>query len=138
MGRVLIIVVAVWCVGERSARAVELRSELSIGREFVYLTNGVETEVFDGQLGLGAGLTMVSDYTIERYGATALVEYRGAHFSTGVAATFGPRQERRGWASLDPHAELQVERGAWSTRVAAGGLLRRIEGAGHVRSVAVR
>ena len=80
---------------------------------------------------------MISDYAIERYGAAALVEYRGERVSAGVAATFGPRQERRGWASLDPHAELQVARGAWSTRAAAGAVLRRIEVAAHVGSITI-
>jgi hypothetical protein len=124
-----------WCCASgASAHAVEMRGELAIGREFVYATSGVEAEVLDGQLGLGAGLTMISDYAIERYGVHALIEYRGAHVTAGVAATFGPRQERRGWASIDPHAELQLQRRSWDVRVGGGVLLRRIDVAAPRRS----
>ena len=109
------------------AWAVDVRSELTAGREFVFWTNDVEVELVDGQLALGGGVTMVSDYTIERYGAQTLVEYRGDWASAGVAAAFGPRQAGRGWASIDPHAELQRSFGRWHLRADAGVLLRRID-----------
>ena len=109
------------------ALAIEVRSELTVGREFVYLTDDVEAELADGQLALGAGITMVSDYAIERYGAQALLEYRGDKVSAGVAATFGPRQEERGWASVDPHLELRLPIGVTTIRLEAGTLLRRID-----------
>lgn len=119
------------------ARAVDVRSELTIGREFVYLTGDVEQELVDGQLALGAGLTMVSDYRIERYGAQGLVEYRGDHVSAGVAAAFAPRQAGRGWASLDPHAELQWALGRARLRGDGGVLLRRVDAALRRTTVAV-
>lgn len=114
---------------EESARALETRSELTIAREFVFLTNDLAVELVDGQLALGGGITMVSDYAIERYGAQALIEYHGAHVAAGVAATFGPRQTGRGWASLDPHVEALAESGRWKIRVEGGVLLRRIDAA---------
>jgi hypothetical protein len=108
-------------------RAFEARSELTMGREFVFLTSELEVELIDGQLALGGGITMVSDYTIERYGAQALIAYRGEHASAGVAAAFGPRQEGRGWASLDPQGELRFTIGRWSLHAEGGVLLRRVD-----------
>ena len=116
-----------WCGAV--AHAIEVRSDLSIGREFVYLANDVESEVLDGKLALGAGLTMVSDYAFERYGVQGLVEYRGEHVSAGVAAAFAPRQAKRGWAALDPHVELQAAFGRLQLDGSAGVLLRRIDAA---------
>ena len=122
---------------EAIAGAVDIRSELTAGREFAFLTNDLETELLDGQLALGGGITMVSDWSIERYGVQALVEYRGAHVVTGVAATFGPRQEQRGWASLDPHAELTLEGARWRLVSDAGVLLRRIDAQVRHKNVAL-
>jgi hypothetical protein len=127
MRTALAMMVAWMAASESIARAIEIRSELTMGREFAFLTNDLEAEVLDGQLALGGGITMVSDYTIERYGVQALVEYRGAHVSAGVAATFGPRQEQRGWTSLDPHLEIPIERGRWRLLLDGGVLLRRID-----------
>lgn len=112
---------------EAFAGSVDVRSEVTAGREFIFWTNDLEVEVADGQLALGGGVTLVSDYSIERYGAQALVEYRGDHVAAGVAATFGPRQSGRGWASLDPHVETSWARGRWRWRVDGGLLLRRID-----------
>ncbi|MDB4966991.1 MAG: hypothetical protein JWN44_2680 [Myxococcales bacterium] len=137
MRKLLFIAMAWVNVGGSLAHAVELRSELAVGKEFVYVTNGAETELLDGQLGIGAGLTMVSDYATERYGAHGLIEYRGAYLSAGVTATFGPRQQRRSWASVDPHAELHVEGQRWSVRADTGVLLRRIDVAAPVGSISV-
>jgi len=126
------------CASHRSiAGAVELRSELTAGREFVFLTNDVTVELLDGQLALGGGVTLVGDYVSERYGAQALVEWRGEGASAGVAASFGPRQDGRGWASLDPHAELERTFGRWHLRADAGVLLRRIDATARRRAIAV-
>ncbi len=119
------------------ARAIDVRSELTVGREFVFLTNDLERELLDGQLALGAGVTMVSDYRVERYGAQALIEYRGEHVVAGLEATFGPRQEARGWASLDPHVGLDYVLGRWSLHGDGGVLLRRIDAAARRASVEV-
>lgn len=127
MRKSLVLVIAVLASRATPARALDVRSELTIGREFVYLTNDLDAEVADGQLGLGAGVTMVSDYRIERYGVQALIEYRSERVTTGVAATFAPRQEGRGWASLDPHATLQLARGRWHVELDGGVLLRRLD-----------
>jgi hypothetical protein len=127
MRKSLALLIAAFVSRATPAHALDARSELVVGREFVYLAGGVDTELVDGQLGLGAGITMVSDYQIERYGVQGLVEYRGEHVSSGVAATFGPRQEGRGWVSLDPHASLQLGRGRWRFTVDGGILLRRLE-----------
>ena len=127
MRRALAFVLALLASSAPLARAVEVRSELTAGREFVFLTNDVEVELLDGQLALGGGVTLVSDYSVERYGAQALVEWRGEHASAGVAASFGPRQTGRGWASLDPHAALERTRGRWHFAADAGLLLRRID-----------
>jgi hypothetical protein len=129
MRKTLALTIALLASGATQARAVELRSELTIGREFVFLTNDLEVELLDGQLALGGGVTMVSDYVHERYGAQALIEYRGDHVAFGVAAAFGPRQERRGWASVDPHAEGQLTIGRWHLRGDGGVLMRRIDAA---------
>jgi hypothetical protein len=110
-----------------NARGTEVRGEVTVGRDFLYTSSDVETEVFDGQLGLGAGLVMVSDFINERYGAQGLIEYRGEHVSAGVNASFGPRQLARGWASLDPHAELRFELNRLILRSQAGVLLRRVD-----------
>lgn len=123
--------------GESFAAAIEVRSDLTIGREFVFLSNDLEAELLDGQLALGGGMTMVSDYAIERYGVQAFVEYRGARVNTGVAATFGPRQEQRGWASLDPHAQLTFEGTSWRLVVDGGVLLRRVDAQARRTRVAV-
>jgi hypothetical protein len=112
---------------ESVASAIEVRTELTLGREFAFLTNDLEAELLDGQLALGGGMTMVSDYKLERYGVQALIEYRGTHVSTGVAATFGPRQEQRGWASLDPHAEATLSGARWQLVLDGGVLLRRVD-----------
>lgn len=109
------------------AHAVDVRSEVTAGREFVFWTNDLEVELADGQLALGGGVTVVSDYAIERYGAQALVEYRGEHVAAGVAASFGPRQNGRGWASLDPHVEMSRTHGRWGWRADGGVLLRRVD-----------
>jgi hypothetical protein len=127
MRKTLVLAIIMIVSRASDAWAVDARSELTIGREFVFWTNDVEVELVDGQLALGGGVTMVSDYSIERYGAQALVEYRGDWASAGVAAAFGPRQAGRGWATLDPHAELQRTFGRWHLRADAGVLLRRID-----------
>ena len=128
MRRMLAVAIAFAAASRGSpAHAVDVRSEVTAGREFVFWTNDVEVELADGQLALGGGVTLVSDYTIERYGAQALVEYRGEHVSAGVAAAFGPRQSGRGWASLDPHVETSRTHGRWRWRADGGVLLRRID-----------
>ena len=137
MRRTAALVIALIAAPGSLAHAVDVRSELAAGREFVFLANDVEVELLDGQLAIGGGITLVSDYTIDRYGAQALVEYRGEWASVGVAATFGPRQAGRGWASLDPHAELQRTLGRWQLRGDAGVLLRKIDGQAHRRVVDV-
>ncbi|HWE28174.1 MAG TPA: hypothetical protein VHB97_09240 [Polyangia bacterium] len=88
-------------------------------------------------MALGGGVTLVSDYATERYGAQALVEYRGERVSAGVAAAFGPRQAGRGWASIDPHAELQRTIGRWRLRGDLGVLLRRIDAQARRKVLAV-
>jgi hypothetical protein len=137
MRRTLAVLIALLWSPRSIAHATEVRSELTAGREFVFLTNDVEVELLDGQLALGGGLTLVGDYSTERYGAQALVEWRGERASAGVAATFGPRQAGRGWASLDPHAEAERTVGRWRLRGDAGVLLRRIDAAAHRRPIAV-
>lgn len=127
MRKSLALVVAMLASRALPAHALDVRSELTVGREFVYVASDLDTELVDGQLGLGAGMTMVSDYEIARYGVQALVEYRGAHVTTGVAATFGPRQEGRGWASLDPHASLHLATARWRLEADGGVLLRRLD-----------
>ncbi len=127
MRKSLVLVFVVIAGHASPARALDVRSELTVGREFVYLTNDLESELADGQLALGAGMTMVSDYVIERYGAQGLIEYRGDVVNAGVAATFGPRQDSRGWASLDPHASLHLTRGRWQVDLDGGILLRRLD-----------
>jgi hypothetical protein len=127
MRRSLALAIALLASRGTAAHAVDVRSELTIGREFVFLTNDLEVELVDGQLALGGGVTLVSDYTLERYGAQALVEYRGEHVSIGVAATFGPQQAGRGWASIDPHVDAQLERGRWRLHGEGGVLLRRLD-----------
>ena len=131
------VVIAIVVLRASPAHAVDVRSELTAGREFVYLTNDVEVELADGQLALGGGVTLVSDYVIERYGAQALVEYRGDWASAGVAATFGPQQAGRGWASIDPHAELDRTVGRWRWHAESGVLLRRIDGYAHRRVTSI-
>jgi len=133
----LAIAIAVIVSRASNAGAVDIRSEVSAAREFVFWTNDVEVELLDGQLALGGGLTLVSDYVIGWYGAQALAEYRGEGISAGVAATFGPRQTGRGWASIDPHAELQRAFGRWRLRGDAGVLLRRIDAEARRRIVDV-
>jgi hypothetical protein len=127
MRRTLALAIALFASRSAPARAVDVRSDLTIGREFVFVTNDVDVEVADGQLGLGAGITMVSDYSVERYGAQALVEYRGEQVSAGVAATFGPRQLGRGWASVDPHVGVERAWQRWRLHGDGGVLLRRID-----------
>lgn len=137
MRRMLAVAITVIVSRAPVARAVEARTELTVGGEFVFLTNDLEVEFLDGQLALGGGITMVSDYAIERYGAQALVEYRGDHASAGLAATFGPRQQGRGWAALDPHVELQRVSGRWQWRGDGGVLLRRIDAEARRRLLAI-
>jgi hypothetical protein len=127
MRRALAVFVIAFVAHRSIARAVEVHGEVTAGREFVYATSDVEAELVDGQLALGGGLTLVSDYAIERYGAQALIEYRGDRVSAGVAADFGPRQAGRGWASLDPHAELERAVGRWHFHADGGVLLRRVD-----------
>ena len=64
MRRALALVLALLASTASLARAVEVRSELAAGREFVFLTNDVEVELLDGQLALGGGVTLVSDYRV--------------------------------------------------------------------------
>jgi hypothetical protein len=127
MRRMLAVAIALAASRGLPAHAVDVRSEVTAGREFIFWTNDLEVEIADGQLALGGGVTLVSDYMIERYGAQALVEYRGEHVAAGVAASFGPRQSGRGWASLDPHVETSRAHGRWRWRADAGVLLRRID-----------
>jgi hypothetical protein len=119
------------------ARAIDVQTDVAIGYDFVYAASDIESELLDGQLALGAGLTMVSDYAIERYGAQALVEYRGDHVDAGVGAGFAPRQESRGWASVDPHAALHWSLGRATLRAAGGVLLRRVDAAVRRATVSV-
>lgn len=137
MRRMLAVAIALMASRGSIARAVDARSEVTMGREFVFWTSDLEAELLDGQLALGGGVTMVSDYAIERYGAQALIEYRGEHVSAGVAAAFGPRQSGRGWASIDPHLELQRTAGRWRVRADGGVLLRRIDAAARRKIVEV-
>lgn len=127
MRRTLALAVALLASRATAAHAVDVRSELTLGREFVFLTNDLEVEVADGQLALGGGITLVSDYSLERYGAQAMIEYRGEHVSAGVAGTFGPRQSGRGWASIDPRVDAQRTWGRWRLHGDGGVLLRRID-----------
>jgi hypothetical protein len=127
MRRMLAVAIALAASRGLPAHAVDVRSEVTAGREFVFWTNDLEVELADGQLALGGGVTVVSDYAIERYGAQALVEYRGEHVAAGVAASFGPRQNGRGWASLDPHVEMSRTHGRWGWRADGGVLLRRVD-----------
>lgn len=137
MRRALVVFVLAFVAHRSIARAVEVHGEVSAGREFVYATSDVAAEVLDGQLALGGGLTLVSDYAVERYGAQALVEYRGDRVTAGLAATFGPRQAGRGWASLDPHAELERTVGRWHLDADGGVLLRRVDGSAHRHIVSI-
>jgi hypothetical protein len=127
MRPVLLAAYAIGIVTPSIGWATEARTELSVGREFAFATGDVEGELFDGQLAIAGGLTMISDFTIERYGAQAAVEYRGEHVSVGIEAEFGPRQVQRGWASLDPKGELSLDVGGWKLRTSGGVLLRRVD-----------
>jgi hypothetical protein len=117
--------------------ALEVRSEVTVGRDFAYLTNDVGAELLDGQLGLGGGMTMVSDFINERYGAQGLIEYRGEKITAGLEASFGPRQLARGWATLDPHVELHFEVDRWLLRGQGGVLLRRVDATAQHKPFAV-
>jgi hypothetical protein len=119
------------------AGAVELHSEATVSREFVYVASDVGAEVLDGRLGVGGGLIMVSDFVNERYGAQGSIEYRGEHVSAGVDASYGPRQAARGWATIDPHGELQLSVGDWRLRAELGVLLRRIDAQARRRAIEV-
>src|SRR5579863_9627307 len=110
-----------------AARAIEVRGEATVGHDFAYVASNVATELVDGQLGIGGGLIMVSDFINERYGAAGVIEYHGDNVSTGLEASFGPRQFARGWATLDPHAELHFTTHDWTLHGQGGVLLRRID-----------
>jgi hypothetical protein len=127
MRRTCLVLIGLAFVARSNARAGEARTEVVMGREFAYASGFAETEFFDGKLALAGGVTMISDFTIERYGAQASIEYRSERFSIGVDAEFSPRQWQRSWATLDPHAELSLEVGSWVLRSDGGVLLREIE-----------
>jgi hypothetical protein len=127
MRRTIALAIALLASRGITAHAVDVRSELTVGREFVFLANDLEVELADGQLALGGGVTLVSDYSIERYGLQAMIEYRGEHVSAGVAGTFGPQQLGRGWASIDPHVAGQLAWRRWQLHADGGVLLRRID-----------
>jgi hypothetical protein len=106
---------------------LELRSELTISHDFAFVTSDFESEFLDGQLALGGGITLASNLRFERYGAQALAEYRGEHVTAGLGGSFAPRQERRGWVSLDPHMVLRFALARWSLHGETGLLLRQVD-----------
>jgi hypothetical protein len=109
------------------AHALELRSEAIASNDFAFVTGDFESEFFDEQLALGGGITMISDFHFQRYGAQGMAEYRGEHFSAGLSGSFAPQQDRRGWATLNPHAALQLTIDRWVLRGATGVLLRQVD-----------
>jgi hypothetical protein len=129
MRRFVFMMTLLVALAPEAAASIDLNSEATLSRDFAYWSAVGVTELFDGQLALGGGVIMVSDFSVERYGTSAAIEYRGDVFSGGVDASFGPRQLGRGWASLDPHAELKFDFQRWSLRAAGGVLLRRIDAA---------
>lgn len=137
MRNALAAIVGLMACSQSTSHATEARSEATVSRDFAYVASDVESEFLDGQLALGGGLIMVSDFINERYGARGSVEYRGERVSAGLDASFGPRQVGRGWASLDPHAELRFSFGRWILRGQGGVVLRRIDAAIRRSPVAV-
>jgi hypothetical protein len=111
----------------RSALAIEVASDLSVSRDFVYLTTDVAHGFVDESATLGVGFGMIGDYRTTRFGARVLAEHRAELWTAGVAAAWAPPQEHRGWITLSPHASAHR---AW-TRVAleAGATLnlRRVD-----------
>jgi hypothetical protein len=89
------------------ARALEVESDLSMGREFAWLTTDLHLAVGDDLLTVGAGFALQSDWARTRAGARALVDIDREQFSVGVLLGFAPAQAGRGWAELSPHGALR-------------------------------
>jgi hypothetical protein len=138
MRRTYLVVFVVGLAARSNVHANEARAEVVVGREFALASGDVEVELLDGKLALGGGVTIISDFKIERYGAQASIEYRRERVSLGVDAAYSPRQWQRGWATLDPHAELSLEVGSWTLRSDGGALLRQIDAEHHRGHVAIR
>lgn len=88
---------------------VEVTSDLSMSREFAWLTTDVRVDLHEGLVGLGAGAAMVSNLHGGRVGARLLAQLAGKHLTVGALGSWAPAQEGRGWLGVEPRASYRVE-----------------------------
>jgi hypothetical protein len=81
---------------------------------------------------------MISDYQVSRVGVNGAFEVLGSHVSGGVSLTYAPPQDRRGWASVEPHGALTFCGERWSVDGQLGLRLRSADVADGTRTRTVR
>jgi hypothetical protein len=126
MLRTVVVLLAIARAPLARANGIEARSEVEAAREFAWFSTSIDGSLAGGKLGLGAAFLMASDWRRQQYGASALLEYRGDALTLGVEGSWAPTQDRRGWASVDPHASYRFEAGRAAIELSAGILWRRI------------
>jgi hypothetical protein len=110
----------------RRGAAVEAAADLSIGRDFAWLTADLTGTLLDGDLALGGGLVVVSDLHSARFGLRALGEVRGERATAGLLASLSPAQDGRSWIDVAPRASVRLAWGRVSVESEGEVTLRRI------------
>jgi hypothetical protein len=119
--RVLLLFVA------SKAIAFETQTELSAGRDFLYLSSEARTDLLDGHAALAGGVEVVSDWRAARAGLSASAEAVGERWAAGVSGGWAPRQAGRGWIWVEPRGSGRLERDRWSAEGELGLKLRRAD-----------
>jgi hypothetical protein len=127
----------VLALSARAARAFEAESDLTVSRDFVYLTTDLQGELLDGWLGLGGGFVVVSNFHGARYGLRTLAELSSERFSGGLVLAYSPLQDQRGWASLEPRLATHLVFGRLALDAEVRLTLRRANVASRRGSVAI-
>ena len=117
---------------DRERLAVDVRRFVACEKqphrgEFVWLTSDLRTSLLDGQVRVGNGVAMASDYRVERYGLRAMVDLERERWSLGLLAGWAPAQAGRGWIDLEPHGAWRWERERFSVELEGRVGLRRVD-----------
>ena len=107
------------------AKGVEVATDASGGRDFIFLTTDVKQFIVEDRLALSAGYAVVSDLRGVRHGGRGAMELEFGSLSVAALVSFAPAQERRGWLSLTIDGSHRWEGGRFVVESEASVLLRR-------------
>lgn len=104
------------------AAGFEAGAELSLGPQHLWCDAGVRAGFFERRLQVGAGAVLLSDYHASRGGGRVLLGTDLGAVGLSLALGYAPRQDERGWISLEPEITIAHSAGAlqldWAARVA--------------------